>query len=89
MKELTWEDYSSIFERNFYNGNIATDLWKYIPRKYHNAISFIDINPDGYWIYLNKGYVSYDGASDCGTIHEYTIDGIKKAVKMIRRGYWN
>ena len=71
-------------------GTVAADLYKYIPRRIAEAgaIDNAFADSDGYWIWLNHeegGWVAYDGGEDCGTIHEYTIEDLKKAIKTIRK----
>ena len=63
----------------------ATDLWRYIPQKYWDAISDCDSNEDGYWVYLEEGYRAYDGGEDCKQILCYTIADLKKDIKTIRK----
>lgn len=71
-----------------YRSRKSADLWQYIPKKLYPAVEDVMIDSDGYWIYLIEGWSAYDHGSDCGTIHEYTIKGLKSAIKTIenRRG---
>ena len=59
-------------------------IWKYIPKKYHDAIDFAHKDSDGYWVYLKQGYRAYDLAEDCGIIHTYTIKDMREDLKTIR-----
>lgn len=62
------------------------DISKYIPKKLYKAGAIQDafVDSDGYWIWLNDGWYSYDAADDCGMVHEYTIKDLKCAIKQIR-----
>lgn len=64
----------------------AKGIVRYIPQRLLNAGAIQDafIDDDGYWIYLNEGWHSYDGADDCATVHEVTIKDLKEAIKQIR-----
>ena len=65
-------------------------IWHCIPKRLEDAVDFVDLRSNGeddpYWIFLKEGWVSYDGGSDCGTIHERTVKDLKAAIKTIRRG---
>ena len=78
-------DNVSNFEMIYRQGRECKFLWTYIPKRIENAIQMVNVNCDGYWIYLNEGWVAYDGADDCGTIHEYNIKDLKSAIKTIRK----
>ena len=54
-----------------------------IGKKYESAISEVFKDSDGYWIYLNYGYISTE--TQCGTIHEYTLAGLVKQLRTIRK----
>ncbi len=54
-----------------------------IGKKYESAISEVFKDSDGYWIYLNYGYISTE--TQCGTIHEYTLADLRKQLKTIRK----
>lgn len=65
------------------------DLWRYVPQKVAEGVTDIFADSDGYWVWLDHedgGWVAYDGAEDCGMIHEYTIADLRDAIKTIRRG---
>ena len=82
---MEWEDKGYAYASIYQSGRQAKDIWKYIPYKYWECIEDAVINGDGYWIYLEKGWVAYDGAEDCGMIHEYNIADLKNAIKSIRK----
>ena len=84
--ERSWEDKAGDFERSYYAGRCARNLWAYIPERFADAVDETAIDADGYWIYLKEGYTSQDGGEDCRTIHDYTISGLKAAIKTIRKG---
>ena len=73
------------FERTYLSGLAATNICRYIPERLNESYDWATTDSDGYWIYLNDGYTAYDGGSDCGTIHEYSISDLKKAIKTIRK----
>lgn len=75
---------SVVEERNRYGkryrkGAVSNDVWQYIPQKVSGSVSKAFADADGYWIY----FVDCEG---CGTIHEYTVTGLKDAIKTIRKG---
>lgn len=81
------EKYNDLYR----GGRQAIDIWKYIPKKVREGVTDAFSDCDGYWIYLDHeegGWVAYDGAEDCGGIHEYTIADLKEAIKTIRKGEW-
>lgn len=63
----------------------STDLWKYIPKKLYDAVADTGVDDDGYWVYLNRGWLAYDHGSDCSIIHEYNVADLKEAIKTIGR----
>lgn len=71
----------------FRSGRQAKNIWKYIPQNVMEGVQNAFSDSDGYWVWLEENWVAYDGAPDCGQIHEYTIAGLKEAIKTIRRGY--
>ena len=76
------------YEDLYRRGKQANNIWKYIPQKYREGVTNAFSDSDGYWIWLDHeegGWVAYDGGDDCGIIHEYTIAGLKKAIKSIRK----
>lgn len=73
------------YEAVYASGRQAKNLWKYIPEKLAEAVDETVTDTDGYWIYLNDGYVAYDGAEDCKIIHEYNVANLKAAIKTIRK----
>lgn len=62
----------------------SSDLWRYIPKKLRHAVDDVEIDSDGYWIWLAPGYTAYDGGEDCRQIHVYTIKELKEDMKTIR-----
>lgn len=73
------------YEELFAEGRQAQNLWKYIPQSKADAVADAFSDSDGYWLYLEEGCVAYDGAEDCGIIHEYTVEDLRRAIKTIRR----
>lgn len=53
-----------------------------IPNKYQHMIKEIDYEgrEDGYWAYLNDGYVS-EGGFGSSTLHEFTKANLLKAIR--------
>ncbi len=85
---MAWTDKETTYSRKWELGQVSKDLWKYIPAKYRDAVIDCFADSDGYWVWLDHeigGYVAYDGAEDCGIIHEYTIADLQAAIKTIRR----
>lgn len=85
---MEWCEKEVAYERMYSQGRQAKNLWKYIPAKLAEAVTYAFSDSDGYWILLNHeegGWVAYDGGSDCGVIHEYTIADLKEAIKTIRK----
>lgn len=54
---------------------------KYVPKKHQDKISDFYKDMDGVWLELKEGYVSLD--TECGTIHEDTINDVRKKMKTI------
>lgn len=50
-----------------------------IPKKYEDRINEIYHDSYGYWVYLNRGYCSYNWA--CHTIHEDTHKDILEEIR--------
>ncbi len=85
---MTWEEKQEAYERVYESGRQATDLYKYIPEKAMEGVTDAFSDDEGYWIYLDHeegGWVAYDGADDCGFIHEWNIADLKEAIKTIRK----
>ncbi len=62
---------------------LSQDLWKYIPKKFEEAIESADVDEDGYWIYLNDGW-NADGMDEhCHVIHENSIKDLKMQISQI------
>lgn len=83
-----WFTKESDYEDRYRRGKVPHDswsLWKYIPKEKQAFVSRVSIDSDGYWIYLDEGFVAYDGGEDCGIIHEYTISDLKEAARTIRK----
>ena len=80
-----WEK-EMTYDGRMRSGRIAKSLYRYIPNRLLVAVNDTAIDPDGYWIYLNEGWTSYDGGEDCGIIHEFTVADLKNAIKTIRKG---
>lgn len=85
---MVWEEKQEQFEKLWRSNRHAKNLYRYIPRRLAGAICWAEVDEDGYWIYLNNEdghFRAYDGAEDCGTIHEYTIADLIAAIKTIRQ----
>lgn len=65
-------------------GGDIMSIWKYIPKKAYKYIDDAFVDSDGYWVYLNKDSVAYDGGEDCRIIHVETIKELKEDLKTIR-----
>ena len=81
MRKKEWWEKELQFESIFASGRYAKNLWKYIPERLVEAIDDVSVDSDGYWIYLNDGW-NEDGER---TIHVYTINDIKNAIKGIQK----
>ena len=84
---MDWKDEVNYAEK-FRAGRVAKNLWKYIPEKVMAGVTNAIVDSDGYWIWLDNeegGWRAYDGAEDCGMIHEYTVADLKLAIKTIRQ----
>ena len=57
------------------------ELLKYIPKKFHKAISDAYHDSDGYWVCLKKGW--HDGIMDCHGIHTDTIAELREEARLI------
>ena len=81
------DEYDKIYayQDMFRAGKQAKNLWQYIPQKHYEAISDVNVDSDGYWVYLKPGWAAYDLAEDCGIIHVYTIADLKEDLKTIAR----
>ena len=76
------------YEDRYRSGRVDTNIWKYIPDKCREGVTNAFADSDGYWVWLDfeeGGWVAYDGGSDCGIIHEYTIQDMRAAIKTIRQ----
>lgn len=82
---MEWYEKEEQWERTFSAGRQIKDIWKYIPHRLSEAVDETEVSPSGYWIYLADGYVAYDGAEDCRTIHEYNLADLKAAIRTIRK----
>ena len=82
---MVWTDKVSVYEDKWNAGTVAKDIWKYIPVGKQAFVVDAFADSDGYWIWLDAEHVAYDGAEDCGTIHEYTIADLREAIKTIRQ----
>lgn len=80
-----WVDKEEKYDELYRQGRQATNLWKYITASKQAFVTNAFSDSDGYWIWLDEDHVAYDGADDCGQIHEYTIADLKDAIKTIRR----
>ena len=63
--------------------NKMSDLMKYIPKKFHEAVREAYQDDDGYWVCLNRGW--HDGIMDCHTIHTDTISELRSEARLIRK----
>lgn len=82
---MKYENKEDAYARMYEAGRQATDIWKYIPEKHMESVTDAFSDSDGYWIWLEDGFVAYDGAEDCRQIHEYNITDLKEAIKTIRK----
>lgn len=80
-----WFEQKEQYDALYRSGREAKDLWRYIPARLVTAVADAFSDPDGYWVYLEQGWCAYDGGEDCGEIHEYTIAGLRNAIKTIRK----
>lgn len=84
---VEWEEKAEAYEKVFEQGRQAKDLWQYIPQRVMAGVTDAYADSDGYWIQLDHeegGWTAYDGAEDCGVIHEYSIADLRKAIRTIR-----
>ena len=58
------------------------NLLSKIPKKYHEAITSIYKDEDGFWAYIGNGYKVKDYYAE-HTIHEYTLTEFKRIFKYI------
>lgn len=85
---MDWFDKQERYEQRWNAGQIDSDIWKYIPGKYNEAVTDAFADSDGYWVWLDNepgGWRAYDGGEDCGIIHEYTVADLREAIKTIKR----
>lgn len=83
-----WRSNEDRYADRWQRGQISRDIWRYIPESVRAGVTDAFADSDGYWIFLDhesSGWVAYDGGEDCGIIHEYTIEDLRKAVKTIRK----
>lgn len=62
---------------------MTNNIEKYAPKKYHEAITDIYKDMDGWWVELKPEYVST--STGTSTIHEFTVADMKKEFKTIER----
>jgi hypothetical protein len=60
------------------------ELLNKIPKIYHEAITSIYKDDDGYWAYIENGYVVRNYFSE-HTIHEDTLTEFKRIFKYIEK----
>ena len=84
-KKMEWWEKEEAFEKTWLSGRASQNLWRYIPDKVSDGVEDVCTDSDGYWIYLNPGWTSRDGGSDCSIIHTYLISDLKEDIKTIRR----
>ena len=85
---MDWFDKEEAYNKAYASGRVCRNLWQYIPQRLSEAVTNCETNSDGYWIWLDYevgGWSSYVHGSDCGIIHEYRIEDIKKAIKTIAK----
>lgn len=58
------------------------ELLNKIPKKYHDAITSIYIDSDGYWAYIGNGYKIENYYTE-HTIHEDTLTEFKRIFKQV------
>lgn len=80
---MEWFEKEQAYTDRCRTKGIPADVWKYVPKKYSDAVYDAHADEDGYWLYLDEGYRAYDHAEDCGVIHEYTVADLKEAIKTI------
>ncbi|MCE5132206.1 hypothetical protein KJB62_12595 [Staphylococcus saprophyticus] len=56
-------------------------ITKYVPKKHQNKIEDFYKDIDGCWLLLKEDYIS--AATECSTIHEDTINEVRKQLKTI------
>jgi hypothetical protein len=81
MTMKAWWEKEAAFEAAYASGRCAKDLWKYIPKKLQEAVDYVDVDSDGYWIYLAEGWCMDDER----IIHCHTIEDLKADIKRIRK----
>lgn len=54
-----------------------------LPKKYHSIVHDFYYDEDAYWLILKDGYIDPDMGTR--TIHEDTIQGIKRVLKTVER----
>lgn len=79
-----WWEKEYAYEKAYAAGRQSKYIWQYIPAGLQAFVIDAYSDSDGYWIWLESGYVAYDGGDDCRIIHEYTINDLKQAIKTIR-----
>ena len=81
-KKLEWWEKEEAYENTWLSGKASHNLWRYIPDKVSSGVADVSTDSDGYWIYLNPGWISCDGDR---IIHAYLISDLKEDIKTIRR----
>lgn len=86
-KATAWHEKEAYFDTRFRNGTYCKHPANYIPKPLFEAgaIAQCSVDSDGYWIWLEAGWTSRDGGSDCGVIHNYLITDMVEDIKTIRR----
>lgn len=77
---MKWWEKEELFETKYRNGTICENPDKYVPKKLRNHVE-IDVDSDGYWVYLYDGY-------HCDTdriIHVYTITDMIACLKVVSK----
>ena len=60
-----------------------SDLMKYIPKKFHDAVKDIYRDSDGYWVILRQGWT--DGIMGSHVIHTNTVTELRNEARLIEK----
>ena len=86
---MDWFEKEERYKVAYGNGRVASNLWKYIPKKVEDGVMHAYSDSDGYWVWLFPNWTAYDGAEDCGMIHVYTIEDLKTDLRTVRRAEYS
>lgn len=84
MRTMTWEEGIDRYEARFRNGRVVKEenLWRYVPKKYEEAVERIFSSSDGYWIWLHEDW--YFTHVDCSSEFAFNINDLRSCFKYIR-----